>query len=59
MVKKTVKEYVVLRDFLDAQDDFFLYEEGGQYPRSGYTPSEPRIKELSGKSNAVGEPLIK
>ena len=51
--------YTVLRHFTDLQDDNFHYVDGAVYPRHGYTPSEERIKELSGNNNKQGVPLIK
>ena len=49
----------VIKAFLDLQDDSHLYSEGDTYPREGLKPSPERIKELSGKDNKIGEPLIK
>lgn len=49
----------VIKAFLDLQDDNRLYNEGDTYPREGLKPSPERIKELSGKDNKIGEPLIK
>ncbi len=49
----------VSKAFLDLQDDSHLYSEGDTYPREGLKPSPERIKELSGKDNKIGEPLIK
>ena len=57
--KEVKKNYTVLADFRDREDGYFLYREGDSYPRDGYTPSKERIDELSGKENAIGEPLIK
>lgn len=51
--------YTVLRHFTDLQDDNFHYVDGAVYPRHGYTPTEERIKELSGNNNKQGVPLIK
>lgn len=52
-------KYTVLRHFTDLQDDNFHYTDGAIYPRHGYTPTEERIKQLSGSSNKQGVPLIK
>lgn len=51
--------YKVIKAFLDLQDDSRLYDAGDTYPREGLEPSPERIKELSGKDNKIGEPLIK
>lgn len=52
-------KYTVLRHFTDLRDDNFHYVDGATYPRHGYTPTEDRIKELSGSNNKQGVPLIK
>ena len=51
--------YEVLHHFTDLKDDNFHYEGGDIYPRIGYTPSEDRIRELSGNDNRQHIPLIK
>ena len=49
----------VIKAFLDLQDGNHLYNEGDTFPREGSKPSPERIKELAGKDNKIGEPLIK
>ena len=58
--------YKVVQFFHDLQDYtttkngtvYHAYNVGDTYPRRGYEPSEGRIKELSGKDNIRGVPLI-
>ena len=58
--------YKVIQFFYDLQDYtttkngtvYHAYDVGETYPRRGYEPSEDRIKELSGKDNIRGVPLI-
>lgn len=50
--------YIVLEDFVDLQDDKHMYKEGDEYPRTGYSPLEERIKELLTGANILGKPLI-
>ena len=58
--------YKVTRFFHDLQDShttkdgtvYHAYNVGDTYPRDGYKPSEDRIKELSGRDNIRGIPLI-
>ena len=58
--------YKVVQFFHDLQDStttkdgtvYHAYNVGDTYPRRGYDPSEDRIKELSGKDNIRGVPLI-
>ncbi len=50
--------YKVIYDFLDLEDNSFLYSSGKGYPREGYSPSEERINELLGDDNKIGRPLI-
>ncbi len=50
--------YRVLRRFSDKFDDYFVYEEGDEFPRDGVIVPKERIKELSGRANQIGEPLI-
>lgn len=50
--------YKVIKAFTDLQDDNYKYEVGGVYPRTGYTPDEERVSELSSSSNRQGVPLI-
>ena len=58
--------YKVTHFFHDLQDShttkdgtvYHAYNVGDTYPRDGYKPSDDRIKELSGKDNIRGVPLI-
>lgn len=51
--------YRVLCDFADLTDENHVYRAGDEYPREGLEPTAARIKELSGKTNKLGKPLIK
>ena len=51
--------YKVIADFIDIQDGCHQYKTGDTYPFDGKVVSDSRIKELSGKNNALGHPLIK
>ena len=58
--------YRVIKSFHDLQDSkktkdgeiYHKYEEGDEFPRKGFKVSEERLKELSGKENKQGSPLI-
>lgn len=58
--------YKVTHFFYDLQDShttkdgtvYHAYNVGDTYPRDGYKPSEDRIKELSGRDNIRGIPVI-
>ena len=58
--------YKVTHFFHDLQEShttkdgtvYHAYNVGDTYPRDGYKPSEDRIKELSGRDNIRGIPLI-
>lgn len=58
--------YKVIHFFHDLQDPhttkdgtvYHAYNVGDTYPRDGYKPSDDRIKELSGRDNIRGIPLI-
>lgn len=58
--------YKVTHFFHDLQDShttkdgtvYHAYNAGDTYPRDGYKPSDDRIKELSGRDNIRGVPLI-
>ena len=58
--------YKVTHFFHDLQDShttrdgtvYHAYNVGDTYPLDGYKPSEERIKELAGKDNIRGVPLI-
>lgn len=59
--------YKVITAFSDLTDTVttksgqvcYVYEVGDTYPRRGVKPTAERIKELSGKENKRGVPLIK
>lgn len=50
--------YKVIHFFTDLQDNNYPYSVGDRYPRNGLDVSEARIRELSGKDNKQGKPLI-
>ncbi len=50
--------YVVIRDFVDLQDENHVYHIGDKYPRKGKI-TKSRVEELSSVKNLIGEPLIK
>ena len=50
--------YKVIKSFTDLQDNNHLYNVGDIYPRQGFDVLPSRIKELAGKKNRQGEPLI-
>lgn len=58
--------YKVIKHFHDLQDAtktksgevYHEYNVGDEYPRKGLKVSEDRLKELSGKENKQGTPLI-
>lgn len=50
--------YKVIKYFTDLQDNNFVYNVGDTYPRKGFEVLPSRIKELSGKKNKQGTPLI-
>ena len=51
--------YKVIKYFEDLQDNKHAYDVGDIYPRKGLSPTSNRIKELAGKKNRRGEPLIR
>lgn len=51
-------EYKAKEHFTDLQDNNFSYNVGDIFPRSGYTVSEERIKELASSDNKRGRPVI-
>lgn len=51
-------EYKAKERFTDLQDNNFSYNVGDIFPRSGYTVSEERIKELASSDNRRGRPVI-
>ncbi len=50
--------YKVIKHFTDMQDNNFAYQVGDEYPRKGMSVLPSRIKELGGKKNRQGCPLI-
>ena len=50
--------YKVIHYFVDLQDLNHPYKVGDIFPRLGLKVSEERLKELSGKNNKQGKPLI-
>lgn len=58
--------YKVIKHFHDLQDAtktkngeiYHEYNVGDEYPRKGFKVSEERLKELAGKDNKQGTPLI-
>lgn len=48
----------VIKYFTDLQDNNHAYEVGDVFPRDGFEVLPSRIKELAGKKNLQGEPLI-
>lgn len=50
--------YKVVELFTDLQDNGYLYRVGDTFPHSGMTVDEKRLRELSGKDNRRGKPLI-
>ena len=51
--------YKVIEYFTDLQDKEHPYLPGDVFPREGIKVSADRLKELSGKDNKRGIPLIK
>lgn len=51
--------YEVINYFTDLQDFNHPYHVGDIFPRDGIKVTEERLKELSGKKNKRGLPLIK
>lgn len=50
--------YKVIKYFTDLQDKEHPYHPGDIFPRAGIQVSAERLKELSGKDNKQGTPLI-
>lgn len=50
--------YRVLTDFSDLQDNEHVYRAGDEFPRSDFSVTEKRIKELMSFSNKRNRPLI-
>jgi hypothetical protein len=51
--------FKVIKYFTDLQDKNYAYNVGDTFPRRGVKVTDARIKELSGKQNKQGVPLIK
>ena len=51
--------FKVIKYFTDLQDKNYAYNVGDTFPRRGVKVADARIKELSGKQNKQGVPLIK
>ena len=51
--------FKVIKYFTDLQDKNYAYNVGDTFPRKGVKVTDARIKELSGKQNKQGVPLIK
>lgn len=59
MAKNKVK-YKVIHDFTDLQDGGKVYEENDYYPYpANKKVTDARVKELLGKSNKQGRPVIR
>jgi len=51
--------YKVIRDFTDLKDKNHFYQAGKDtFPREGLEVDEERLRELAGKDNKQGTPLI-
>lgn len=50
--------YRVIVDFVDRQDNGYLYKAGDEFPRLGVEVKEERIEYLSGCNNPFMRPLI-
>lgn len=50
--------YKVIKFFTDLQDNNYPYNVGDIFPRNGLDVLPSRLKELAGKKNKQGEPLI-
>lgn len=50
--------YIVIKLFTDLQDNNYKYDVGDVYPREGFEVLPSRIKELAGKKNLQGVPVI-
>lgn len=51
--------FEVIKYFTDLRDKNYAYNVGDTFPRKGVKVTDARIKELSGKQNKQGVPLIK
>lgn len=50
--------YRVIKNFVDLQDNNYVYSVGDIYPRDGVVVSPKRLDELSSNKNRRGIPLI-
>ena len=50
--------YKVIKAFTDLHDNDYPYSVGDIFPRSGIKVTDKRVKELSGRANKQGVPLI-
>lgn len=50
--------YKVIKFFTDLQDNNYPYNVGDTFPRNGLDVLPSRLKELAGKKNKQGEPVI-
>lgn len=50
--------YKVIHFFTDLQDNGHEYSAGDKFPRTGFSVSENRLKELATVNNKQGKPLI-
>lgn len=50
--------FKVIKHFTDMQDGNFSYNIGDEFPRKGMSVLPSRIKELAGRNNRQGCPLI-
>ena len=57
---RVVKEFYDLKDSVQTKGGsvYHCYRVGDEYPRKGAKTNNERIKELSGKENIQGTPLI-
>ena len=53
-----MRQYIVVKDFSDIQDDRHVYHAGDAFPRMGLEVGEERVAELASKDNKRGEILI-
>ncbi len=50
--------YKVIKAFTDLHDNDYPYSVGDIFPRAGIKVLDKRLKELSGRDNKQGSPLI-
>lgn len=51
-------KYIVIKRFVDLQDDNHQYIKGAKFPRGNKKVSQERLDELLGSNNRQGTPLI-